>query len=199
MKNFTITILLCLTTSPLAAQTACPTAADLGRGIRFDFSDGSHEIYRNRGPGVTAVTGFNANGSSYEMELGQGTHLLMYQSVSNGMADAASRITYDYGLQVGAMPVPVPGSGWSAPVTATASEGPRSEPQKQSYGALTTISIGDCTYDMIPVTIAYSTSDHYVEGIEYLPGLGVGYLVWNETDAAPRVPVPATRISVLTK
>ncbi len=194
-----IGVIVTTVAAPLAAQTTCPTAADLTRGIKVGFADGSTEIYRSVGNGVVSVKGLNAVGEKYEIDLAQGLYLLMYQAVENGVPVDGSRIEYDYGVPPTDLPLPTPGKRWQSDVSVTASDGIRNEPQVHVYDAMVTDMIGGCEYDMISVLISYETSDLYSETIHYLPALGLGYLLWNETIDQPRDPVPAVAITVMGK
>jgi len=174
------------------AQTACPVAADLARGIRIDFADGGSETYRSAAtPGVVDVTGHDPDGSTYMMQLAGGFHLLRWEVPG----DVSSVIAYDYGLPPAQMPLPQPGASWYTEVHVTAAEGPREEPQDHRYGKTTQVTIGGCTYTAVEAVIAYATSDNYVESVTWLPELGLGYLLWNESTDYTRSPVPATGIS----
>jgi hypothetical protein len=182
---------------PALAQQTCPTAADLDRGIRVTFADGGIETYRNAGSSVINVVGSDLDGSGFVMDLAKGLHLLMWQDAF----DPSTRQTYDYnGVSADMLPLPSPGGkGWSSPVQVTASDGQRDEPQRHSYGPLTAVQIGGCTYQSIEVTINYATSDNYREMVRYIPDLGLGYLVWNEADGMEANPVEATAIALAGK
>ncbi len=179
------TFALALGAAPVLAQTSCPTAADLARGIQLTYDDGTVEVYRSTDrAGVIDVYGEDPFGYAYRMLIAHGTHLLMYEEVVNGASDPNSRQTYDYGVSVANMPVPFPGGRWAVDVIATTVEGPRSETQVQAYDAIVTQRIGPCRYDRIEAVIAYDTADDYIEGIHFLPELGLGYLVWSESYGA---------------
>lgn len=172
------------------AQTGCPTAADLDRGISIEFPDGGSETYRRTAPGLVSAVGREANGSTYTMALAQGFHLLFWEASD----DPSSRVSYDYGVAPQAMPVPTAGGRWRTAVTVTASDGTRQEPQTHAYGALVPVTIGNCTYQSIEGVIAYATTDNYVESVIYLPELGFGYLLWNEADDMARSPIAPVAI-----
>ena len=194
--RFATVALLALVGLPAAAQQACPTAADLQRGIRIEFADGGIETYRQTGPGIVDVAGTEADGTGFNMSLARGLHLLMWEEVSGGQVNPTSRITYDYGTPPPDLPLPRPGKGWTSEVTAVdAVTGARDEPQTHRYGSLSSVTIGACSYAMLEVDIAYATPDHYREMLRWLPDLGLAYLIWNETDSLARSPVEATRIA----
>jgi hypothetical protein len=174
------------------AQTACPVAADLARGIRIDFADGGSETYRSAAvPGMVEVTGRDPDGATYRMQLGGGFHLLRWEVPG----DTASVIDYDYGLTPDQMPLPQPGASWHTEVRVRAVDGPRDEAQDHRYGKTTQVTIGACTYTAVEAVIAYETSDNYIESVTWLPELGLGYLLWNESTDYSRNPVPAVGIS----
>jgi hypothetical protein len=177
----------------LMAQAACPTAADLDRGIRVTFEDGGTETYRNSSLAVVAVTGRDPDGLGFEMDLARGIHLLYWEGTNNGQLEGAPNL-YDYGLAPADLPLPVAGKGWSSDVTVTGPDGARAEPQTHRYGPLSSIAIGDCQYDMMELTISYATPDNYVEMLRWLPELGIAYLVWNEADGMDRFVAEATQI-----
>jgi hypothetical protein len=181
------------------AQAGCPTAADLARGIRIDFADGSYETFRDAGAGLITVDGLDADGYGYFMELGRGLHLVTYANATDGTVDPTSQIDYDYGIALQDLPLPQAGGRWSSPVTVRDSYGTRSEPQTHDWGPTTVIDIGGCSYDMIEAVISYKTDDGYRESVEFLPALGIGYLVWNESATMERFPVGPVRISLAGK
>jgi hypothetical protein len=84
-------------------------------------------------------------------------------------------------------------------VTVTDQFGTRSEPQTHAWSEVLVVDIGGCLYDMIEAVISYKTGDGYRESVEYLPALGFGYLVWNESVGVERVPVRPVSIRVASK
>lgn len=195
-----IALVLALAAAETAmAQAGCPTGADLGRGIRVEFADGSTETFRDLGGGMIMVDGVDQDGFGYQMELGHGLHLMSYANADGNVVDTQSKITYDYGLPVEALPLPTPGGRWSTPVTVLDQYGTRSEPQTHVWSQVSRVDIGGCSYDMIEAVISYKTGDGYRESVEYLPQLGMGYLVWNESDTMTRNPVRPVAIRVVSK
>lgn len=170
-----------LLAGPAMGQTACPVADDLFRGIRVDFDGGRVETYRSAGQGVVLMEGREADGPGYRLNLGQGTHVLRYETPG----DVSSVQVYDYGVGPAEMPVPVPGGRWQVEVSVTAPGRDRIEAQAQAYDQETTRQIGACSYRVVPVVIAYDTADAYMEGLDYLPELGFAYLVWSRNADGP--------------
>jgi hypothetical protein len=193
MKTAIAALAITLLPGLAAAQAACPTAADLDRGIRVTFADGGTETFRNAASGLVSVAGRESDGLGFEMDLGQGFHLMSWEGTTNGQLDGAA-LRYDYGVGASDLPRPVAGKGWRSEVTVTDINDVRSEPQTHRYGQISSIVIGDCTYQMMEIVIAYATGDNYVETLRYLPELGISYLVWNEADGMEPDPVEATQI-----
>ena len=178
--NFAIVAIFAATGA--LAQTGCLSSADLQAGIHVDYADGTTETYVRTGPGLMSVDGFDGGELYFQLELAHGTHLLSYVAVSGGQPDESTRQTYDYGVAPAELPVPVAGQRFNADVTVTASDGPRQEGQLQAYVEGVPLVIDGCTYETLDVIIAYDTADNYMENIRYLPQLGLGYLLWNQTD-----------------
>jgi hypothetical protein len=194
-----VSALLVVEAGAALAQAGCPTAADLARGIVLEFADGSVETFRNSGPELISVEGIDADGFGYLMELVKGLHLLSYANTENGVVDSNSRVVYDYGVDLAVLPLPEPGGRWASGVTATDVYDSWSEPQSHVWGQMSTVDIGGCSYDMIEALISYKTGDGYTESVEFLPQLGLGYLVWNESDNMDRYPIRPVRIAVASK
>ena len=156
-------------------------------------------MFRPAGSGIVRVEGLEGGALAYRMELGQGTHLLRYEAVEDGRTVAGSTDLYDYGVAPSEMPVPAPGGRWQADVTVQSEEGTRAESQSQVFDAASPVEIGGCRYDRVPVVIAYDTEDAYLEGIDYLPALGFGYLAWSETADGGRLATEPSRLSAEVK
>ena len=181
-------------TAPAAAQDRCPGPQDRGQPIAVQFESGLVEVHRTKDGQVWTIEAFEAGERLYTLEVAHGTHLLSYVEMAGETPIDGSRVSYDYGLNVADMPVPSPSGRWQVDVRVTDSTGVFPEGQIQAYGAITDLRIGACSYQMIPVLIAYETDDLYVEQINYLPELGIGYLVDSQTATDPGGPIPASAI-----
>ena len=177
------------------SAAACPVAEDLDVSVSVIFDDGITEVYRRSGTGVIAVEGRVDGTVIYRMQLAQGVHLLRYEDVEGGQSVPASLIVYDYEGAANSLPVPRPGGRWQADVTVTRPEDRVAENQSQVYGEETTIEIGGCRYDAIPVTIAYDTPGGYLEALVYMPELGIAILDWSQTGDEDAIPVTPLSIS----
>lgn len=171
-----------LTAGSAVAQSVCATAQDVARGLHIDFVDGTTETYRSTGPGVMTVDGFDGGELYFRLEIAQGTHLLSYVAIADGVPDPSSRQSYDYGMTASELPVPSDGGRFNPTVFVEGSDGRRPEDQFQAYVSGDPLTLEGCTYETLDVLIAYDTADNYMESIRYFPALGVGYLLWNQSD-----------------
>ena len=170
------------------AQSACPTAADLSKGIRVDRSNGFTEVVRAGGQGIVSVEGFIDRELEYTLELADGLQLLSYSGNVGPSPITDDTMFYDYGVPNDDLPWPTPNGRWQSAVTVTAFSGTYSEPQLYAYGPQEQITIGTCSYDMISVTIAYQNDANYIETVQFMPELGFGVLVRQGDDSvAPTV------------
>ena len=191
------TLLSSVAPSLADAQTACPTADDLARGIRVDRSGGYTEIFRSGGQGIIAVEGSIDRKLEYTLELAGGLQLLSYSGNVGETPDTEGDLTYDYGISHDDLPLPVPNGRWQSGVTVTAKSGPFSEPQLYAYGPLEQISIGTCPYAMISASIAYQNPQNYIETVQYLPDLGISILVRQGDDTSDPTEFTIQRIGVV--
>ena len=173
---------LCGAASGALGQSACAVAGDVQRGVHLDFADGSRETYREIAPSILSVDGTAGAVTHFRLEVAHGTHLLSYVAITDGAPDEPSRQTYDYGADPAALPVPAAGARFNVEVTVTSDVGVRREDQLQAYVEGAPLRLAGCTYAAIDVLIAYDTQDNYIESIRYLPDLGIGYLMWNQSD-----------------
>lgn len=180
------------------AQGACPVAEDLSRGIRVTFDDGGTQSFRRAGePGVVRIAGRAWDGSAYRMEVGQGLYVLTYVYLgADGMPDEASRVSYDYGMAPAELPVPAPGGRFQAVATMTDATGVFAQAISQAAGEVERREIGGCSYDVLPLGIAYDTVNAYTEGLDYLPELGIALLRWQEGSDIPRHDAAPVSIAV---
>lgn len=161
-----------------AARAACPTAADLPGGIKFNTSDGEFEAFRRLDNGlVQGFFGLDSHIGSRTL-LARGIYLLEVVDVENGVADATTRTTYSYPNAPADMPEPTPGGTWTVTAATLANGQIGSERQIYEFGEKTEISFEDCRYDMMPITIFYPDENDPArrDVLYYLPALGISYL-----------------------
>lgn len=176
--------------APAFALADCPVRADLAQGITIAFVNGGIETFREVRPGVVAVYGQTSAGEAYVMTLGQGFHLIE----SRDLDGQDTGISYDYGMDAAALPVPQPGGNSTLSVQITDSVSTFEQGQAQSYGKARPVDIGACRYSALEGMIAYETDDNFVESILYFPELGFGFLQWSESDDEPRSPLTVVEI-----
>ena len=162
---------------PTVAPAACPTAGDLETGILFRTRDGATELFRRVSEDVV-LSVYDSGNAQSRMLLGQGLYVLDNVGLAEGELLPETQVRFAYPMPAAEMPRPTPGGGWDVDVTVE--EGGLTEPEHQSYafGAVTEVTLGECTFDMIPITQTYSPDPYEVTDlVNWLPELGVSYLV----------------------
>ncbi len=180
MKHFRFACAL-VALGPVAAAAACPTAADLAKGIRFTLASGETDVYRASGD--TRVTGTFTErpfaGSQYVLI--QGIYIANVNSFENMLPVPDTSVETEYRSPDRDLPTPEAETIWTVASSSTAGQDKWSEEQTYSAGELSEVTLGDCTYEMIPITVTYSSNRGYLEQLHYLPELGVSYMVASES------------------
>ena len=180
------------------ALAECPTAADLSGGVRVTEDDGTTNTFTLIGDGVVQNDGLAPDGYAYRNLLAKGTHLIGLSDTQNGqdIPDTVRRMQYP--VAASDLPVPTPSSRASYDTTVSANGGSYPEEQVQAWGTMTTLTIGECTYDMIPGKVVY-TNDSYVvnEGLHYLPALELALLYSYQIEGDPADIYTPVRIEAL--
>ncbi|MBO9472916.1 MULTISPECIES: hypothetical protein [unclassified Shimia] len=169
-------LLLALTcfASPLAAQ--CPTASDMETGIRLEDKDGAMETYQSFGANHVRGLWEDTTGIQSKYVLLKGLYIVEQFDLEDGNAIPDSRATHSYPISPEDAPLPVAGGRWDTKVVTMDTEGVESRVESYVFGDTTRITLGGCSYDMIPVTGIYYDDDGYEETLHYLPELGFSYL-----------------------
>lgn len=167
---------LALTAQPLLA--ACPTAGDLATGIHLYDTDGGIETFtQHSDTSVLSMLDFG-DGAGSRAVLLAGVYLVEIVDLENNQPLRDTRTTYSLPLPEGGAPIPSPGGNWTVQGAKMEDGAIDRDTQAYSFGQQTTATIGECSYDMIPINVAYlDESDGYAEIIHYLPSLGISYLV----------------------
>lgn len=148
-------------------------------------SEGAVEVYRQMAPGVVHHRVMYDPGEGSENLLAHGIYTIQTVDVSGGKPDISSRRTFAYPQQPADMPLPEPGGAWSTGVTANEGGALKSETHSYEYGDRTTLTIADCSYDMIPVVARFSADQGYVETLYYLPEAGIAlYGAYTDADGS---------------
>jgi len=175
MKTLMTLTLTLFAATPVLAD--CPVAADLAGGVRMVETNGTVNLFTAQADGRVQNDGVAPGGYMYRNVLVKGTHLAELGDTDgvNYLPDTRRTVTYPQ-MDAG-MPVPTPNTSARYETTITTTSGSYPETQTQSWGAQTTLTIGACTYDMIPGKITYTNSDFVVfEGLHYLPELSLALL-----------------------
>lgn len=169
-----IAALTCCLAGPAFAQ--CPTAQDLNTGIVLTDVDGGQEVFRRENANFVRG-GWDDGSIGAQYLLLQGLYIVEYFDLEAGDTVAGSRVTYSYPLAPEDAPLPVPGGRWDTEVVVLDQGQVDTATESHLYGDQTRVTIGGCSYDMIPVTSIYLDEDSYTETNYYLPELGFSYLV----------------------
>jgi hypothetical protein len=95
----------------------------------------------------------------------------------NGDIVSGSRSTHAYPLKPAAAPTPVADGRWDTEVITLDAEGTHTKRESHIFGPSTQVTLGGCSYEMMPVIGIYHDDDGYEETLYYLPELGFAYLV----------------------
>ncbi len=190
-----LTLVACVSAGPAIALPNCPAAEDMAGGVRLTFADGAVQVYRAGQDGTVVMDVVEAGGDSFRLELAHGFHVLDYVATSGGNPITGSEVAYDYGMPVAELPVPAPGARWDLTAKVTDNFGTRTERILEVWGDPQRLAIGDCTYDVMDVAVAYGAETANIDQARYLPELKLLFVLNDATTGQPTVP---TEISVLT-
>jgi hypothetical protein len=155
---------------PAAAAAACPTGADLARGIALHGADGSVETYRRTGPHRVEARYVDRAGNSATSQLQDGLYLL--SSVFRDAGDPTP-IETSYGYPAGAFPPPEPGTRWEPTLSRTDPYGVTPLRQTYRFSRRDPVVIGDCRYQAVAVD---SQNGEWHEVLAWLPDLGLAFV-----------------------
>ena len=160
------------------AQTACPTSADMGNGIRFYIAGGESETFRQLPNSVVEAHYQLGPGETIRTLLARGIYLLEVIEFEDGKALFDTRTTYAFPLDPANMPDAKPGSGWTTTVAKLDVGELGKEVQAYQFGQIVTQTYGACSYQMMPIEIRYPEEDDSQrrEVLHFLPELGFSYL-----------------------
>jgi len=171
------------------ALADCPVRADMGRGVDVRMEDGIIDTYRAGGAGIViAESPPDGDGVVVQTELGQGTYVLALTDIVDGKPDIDTQYTFSFGRDPTDLPVPRPNTKSSFKTNVRIDGDRFVETLVVSWGAATTITYGDCRYEMIPGEFIYDSVGYQaVETVHFLPELGIGilYTLYDNTDDTP--------------
>jgi len=181
------------------ASAQCPTEKDLRTGIEFTVDGENSEIYKAENPNIVSVLYSAPDGYQSRILLGKGIYLLEFAELVDGTPDASSRTTYSHALQPEDMPMPKPMGRWVSEAAILEGGSPGKEIHNHSFGPLTELTIGTCSYDMIPIKVRYDDEDQTIDELEYLPSLGIALLAGVSYDEGDERTVEVYSYTAVTK
>lgn len=168
-------LVLALLLPGAALAQACPTGADLDRGIRFAVDGESTEVFtRSEAPGLLKTVFTSADGSRTQSLLAQGVYLVEAKSLDTG---DDWRSAYAFAMNADEMPLPTPGGQASFEVILSGDGSLSQERQVYRFGAEDIAQFGACRYVMIPVEVQYGADEELTDVLHYLPDLGLSLFV----------------------
>lgn len=168
MKPATILFLsagITLAGLPLAAEV-CAGQADLEQGIIATYEHGGRDTFTAdpRRPGVIVVESEIDGHSLGTVEFAQG-HVYL-----SAIGPEGRRVRYDYDMLPADIPPPFPGSDWEAVAVVTADGASSTDRQRVQGGLGGTLTLGECVWDLVEVTITWSAGE---ETRYYFPELRI--------------------------
>lgn len=161
-----VTLALCLLPGLAAAQQVCPTGADLADGIVVTYAHGGIDTFTADPltPGAVIWQGELQGQSLGTTALAHG-YIYLRATGPNGQ-----EVRYDYSLLPADLPQPEPGGSWEVVATVTADGVESTERQIHSFGTMGSLTLGACTWEILPITIDYPA---YTEDLLWFPALGL--------------------------
>jgi len=149
------------------SAAACPTKADLKKGIAFRAQDGTVETHRALRPDWITLQVTYSDGDGSVMEMYRGLYLHSIVPLVSGLPQLGESDSYATTAELQQWGKPQPNSEMvnSTPGGGTAKSGP-----------LKTVAYGACIYDAFEVSITYNDDPGYTETYDYLTELGIGLL-----------------------
>lgn len=183
---------LSLTAGAAAAQDSCLTARDLSRGIEMRFSEGDvFSVSRGRDGNLVLVENYSDGSASIQYVGAYALYIEREVELSNGRPDAATEIRIDFGQPSITLPKPEAGGNFTVQTTNLFADGTeRAEVYEANFGAMSQMTFGNCTYDMLPVRLRYSwpgESDGMNLEYTYFPDLGAAFLASSQFDGEERL------------
>lgn len=169
MLKSSITALALVTLSLPAI--ACPTAADLGKGIEFRTADGDVEVHRQLRPDWMTLSVSFSDGDGSILEMYKGIYLMSVIPIESGIPKPGAREDYATSAELVQWQEPQPNASW---VNTTPGGG------QAVSGAMETTMIAGCRYNSFEVVLQFNDDDTYKETYDFLPDLGVGLLTKTE-------------------
>jgi hypothetical protein len=147
------------------AAIACPTGADMKKGVLFRTDLGNTELHRRTKPGWVQIRTAFSDGGGTLIEADRGLYMHSSTRIEAGKL-TKDKITFASRSNLRKWSDPKPDTRWRNPTDGggTAKSGP-----------IGSFRVGTCTFSAFPVTIDFD-GEVYSETYMYLPDLGTGLL-----------------------
>lgn len=170
-----LTLMIASLAAPALAD--CPTRADMEGGVTLHDASGETETFKLGPNGF--VRGIYDDGQGYGANylLMGGIYVVEVFDTEEGSPVQGTRSTFAYPVKPSELTPPTPGERWDVETLVNDQGDIYKGNESHIYGPNTEVTIGACTYDMIPIISIYHSLDGYEERLNYLPEFGFAYLV----------------------
>lgn len=152
-RAFAFAISFAAFAGPVAA--ACPTVADLDRGVSFTLSDGTKEVFRRLDRHKIESIWTDLDGSTTRNVLAKGIYLVDVGDVVNGKLQSDGRSITKFPVSDAKLPGATPGTKWTVNVVAKEDTGTINSKEEYVFGSERSYTIGGCDYSAVPIKLTY--------------------------------------------
>lgn len=162
------TLAMAFVAAPVLAQgpQICADGSDLIRGIVVSYAAGGVDIFK-RDVQDPAVVVLEATYAGARMGLVRKAHGYVDLSVLGPQGES---VVYDHAILPAEMPKPAPDTAWEVVATVTSPQGAATERQIYHFGAQGSLTIRDCTWQIMEVTLQLASHD---EAFLWFPDIGI--------------------------
>jgi hypothetical protein len=165
-------LLFSLLATPALAE--CPRPSDMdGKGVRFSSETGDVETFTRDADGTVHSTVEGETPPVVRAVLAKGLYLTRIFDLVDGQAE--NDVRYIYPTPLENLPEPFPQGALTLTVEGEDGDGTFESTETYSFGPASVLTIGDCSFAMIPVELTYAgTGERDI--FHYLPEYGLSYL-----------------------
>ena len=174
----TLALSLATVAAPTLAQTVCPTAADVAKtGVLITFEDEVSEVHQEISAGQIQIDYMSPDYQGQSL-YAHSVYALSFATIEDGHIVPGSVWVFSYVAGNDTLPIPEPGGSWESQSAYRIDGSIETEIVQHTWGESTSIQIGDCTYDAVPVRIDFDGDfyDH-TEEMLFMPDLGTAILL----------------------
>lgn len=185
---------LLLLPTAITAQEVCPTRGDVtSTGVLITFEDAATELHRETAPGQITISYVSQDYRGGTLAA-YGIHALSFWEVDDdGRVVRDSVWVFSHVMGNDNLPAPEPGGTFESVTAYSFMDDLNQETVRHTWGPLSQRTFGACTYDVIPVSIAFEGEyyDH-TEEYSYFPSLQTGVLIAYEDEDGRDEYIPVT-------